>query len=842
MVLLLVVAVFWAVDVAAETSHVSVSEESFVCESFSSDNATLFTDEDGYLKIHFSRKSPVLSADVEVEESVADANAFRIVITNNSACNTLFFTYQYLDAEGQIRSQTEKLSLAPRGIRTDYYVYVDSPERVTHISMNFSGISSGSITVHYLDVFSIYNDTRDICGRLDSCVYDREQGKIRISGNMEYEVVTSCRNARLVLYGMSLDSSSFPYGSIPLASVPMSSHFEFSLSDVSEDMSLQAYMVAVVSEGGEPLYTFAPRVPSTVSSRESDDWFYKGVNTDLGVVAARANAELAVVDVDFNKLVSPNVGEGLLYACNGQYFYFNRQYVTMLDNKIQRYYENGMRIALRLHSSAAEVNGLPPIVAVSKQQRLDLFAYTEFLCERYSSSARGVISEIIYGESADRGFTGRFSLGEYTRLYADSLFVVREAAMAAGTHIRIRVPVTDFLETGANLDVRCSPRVFLISLGKVLGERYTGGMTVDILVEGDLLSGSGASGKQLGFEYIKEMSAFLGRLSGEYPMISQRYLYCWIPKNVEDRPLLLASLVHGYYVLAHDKNADGFVMSATHIRDITLVSEMLNVLQYVDSPSGADHVAAALAVLGKQSFGELISGFSEDKIHTVNYRMTANAFDVPIRFFGECYLWDFAGLANDYGWVAGEGCLSAVMEKNEKTGRALAARMLPTADNNYESELIYRYDEKRSFAAVDAVSLDVSVDAEAGRYRVTVQICGENAVAESHVEIDAGQRTMMYLYTAGLFGDEEICCIRIFSVPVSGTTEEYKLSIGSISAYSTELSSQLLERTVEAESVSFEQEETANGPKTVWFFAVAGLVFVSAVILVVIYFRNEEET
>ena len=659
---------------------------------------------------------------------------------------------------------------------------------------------------------------------------------------MKYEIVTSCRNARLVLYGMSLDTTSFPYGSIPLASVPMSSHFEFSLSDVSIDKRLRAYMVAVMGEGGEVLYTFAPRVPSTSTDKETDSQFYKGVSTELGSAAARANASLAVVEVDFDKLVSQNVGEGLLYACGGQYFYFNRQYVSMLDDKIQRYYENGMRIALRLYFSASDdAEGLPKTVAVSEQQRLCLYAYTEFLCARYSSSARGVISEIIYGESTDRGFTGEMSLEQYTRLYADSLFVVHEASMVAGGNIRIRVPISDFLETGENLDVRRSPRVFLISLGKALDERYAGVMKVDVLVEGSLLSGAGKADEQLGFEYVRDMSSFLRWLSGQYPMISERYLYCWAPKQVEDRPLLLSSLVHGYYVLAHEKTADGFIMSSRHIHDITLVSEMLGVLQYVDSSLGEDNAASALAVLGKQSFGDLIVGFSKSKIHTVDYRMTSNAFDAPFRFIGDCYLWDFTGLANDRGWIAGEGCVSAVMEKNELTGRALAARMLPTVDCNYESELIYRYDEPRSFAAVDAVSLDVQVDAPGGRYRITVQICGEDAVAESHIEIDAGKRTVMYINTSGLFGDGERYCVRIFSSPISGNTEEYKLSIGSISAHSTVQIQMLLEKSIEADMGPSEQEETVNKPRAILIYVIGAWVFVSVVILVIVHSRNEEE-
>jgi hypothetical protein len=836
------IAVFLSVNAYAETSYATVSGKNFICSSFSSDNATLTENENGQLMINFSRTAPVVSADVEASESKREVNAIRLALTNNSACNTVLFNYHYLDSRGRTKSQVEKISLGSRGTRTDYCVYIDVPDRITHISLKFSGISSGSMIIHCLDFLSIYNNENDVCGTIDDCVYDQDKDKIVISGTMKYDIVTSCRNARLVLYGMSLDSVSFPYGSIPLASLPMSSHFEFSVSDISIDKRLRSYMVAVMGEGGELLYTFAPRVPSTSADMAEDGQFYKGVNTNLGSASARANASLAIVEVDLDKLVSPNVGEGLLYACNGQYYYFNRQYISMLDGKIQRYYENGMRVALRLYSSKTEgQKELPDVVAVSDQQRLCLYAYTEFLCARYSSSARGVISELIFGEVADRWSSEEMTLEEYTRLYVDSLFIVHEASMIADGGIRIRVPISDFLEVGENLDVRCSPRVFLTSLGKALEERYAGVMNIDVLVEGSLLSGSGKADEQLGFENIREMSVFLTSLSGEYPMISDRYLYCWVPKSADNKPLLSASLVHGYYALAHEKNAEGFIMSSAHISDLAVVSELLDVLQYVDSMLGTDDAVSALTVLGKRSFNELIEGFSQNKIYTVTYQMTSNAFDAPFRFVGDCYLWDFSGLANDRGWIAGEGCLSVVMEKNVQTERALAVRMLPAAEHNFESELIYRYDEPRSFASVDAVSFDVQVDAPKGRYRITVQICGENAVAEASIEIDSGRRTVMYLNTSGVFDGRENYCIRIFTSPIDGGPEEYKLSIGSISAHSTLQIQKLLEQSIEADVSLDVQEETVAGPKVVLGYVIAVWFLVSVVILVIVHSRNEDE-
>lgn len=828
--------------ISAENSYTMLSWDCFSGQYFSSQNANLSTDENGHLNISFKRTAPMLTVNVNSDIANVSQNAIRLCMTNNSACNSLLFTYQYLDEKGETQTVSEKIALGTRSLRGDYYIYTEVADRITNISMTFSGISSGSISIMSIDFVSIYNDKEDACGTMTACFYDRAKNAIEISGNVKYEIVTAHRKARLVLYAVDMDMNSLPYGSIPLASVPMSSHFDFSLSKTSIEERMKAYVVAVVSEGGELLYTFSPRVPTSDSGETEEERFFKGVHSDFGVLAARANAGLVIVDVDFARLASSNVGEGLLHAFGGQYFYFNRQYLSSIDAEIQKYYENGMSVALRFMSSATSETDFSPLLADSEETLLRLYAYTEFLCNRYSSSSRGVVSSIIFGTCADAVSSREGSMIKYTRFYADSLFAVSEAMISTNRNIQLIVPISDHLEKGKEGDVFFSPRLFLTSLGKILQKRYVGGIHVKIMVESDALSGEGALYEQLGFEQIQELSIFLRQSHDAYPTISEQYLYYWEPDDTGNREYLRASLLHGYYALACERDSYGFVLSTSCISDVSLVSELMSCLQFADTSLGQKNADSALAVLERSDWQELIVGHSEEKIQTVEYREISDVTTAPFRFLGESYLWDFSGMGNDYGWIAGDGCESVIMAKYEETNRALAAKMIPRAENNYESELIYCFDEARSFSAVDAVSFALCMDAPDGKYRVTIQICGKNVISESSLTLPAGKLSTVYVNTADLFIGEEIRCIRIFTTSVSGSPEEYTLLIGSISAHSTTQKSEVLEEQLKATQGMDVYENRSQKIEPIWFYVIGFLAFISVMVIVALYFRNEEET
>ncbi len=827
-------------DSSAQVTYASVSGDRFLCREFSSDNVSLITGEDGTLDMSFRRIAPSLSADVEVGKREDSPNAIRIVLTNNSSCNSFVFTYAYLDDDGGVREKSEKIMLASRGVRTDYYVYTDVADRMTHVSLVFSGIGTGTIKIWSLDVFSLCEEPDTACGILSECLYDAGENCIRIRGSIRYDIVTRNRSAKLALYAVDFDRNDIPHGSEALVTVAMSSGFDFSIPVNSSEQRFKGYAVAVVDEEGRILYSFTPRVPCTIREDVPVSAFRKGIHTDIGILAASANVGLGVVDVDLKRLQS-DVGNGYMYALSGKYYYFDRSYVSFLDRRVKAYYENDMEVYLRLIAPADSETGLPGILADSEERLMSLYAFADFLCSRYNTTSRGIVTGIVFGEAADRYGTRAYSLKEYTRIYADSLFVVHEAAGECA--VKLIVPLSDTLDDGSRgRSAQYSPRVFLSSLAKELNGRYAGNVAITVMLE----CGEGAEGTargKVGFDNSGELSVFLNSLHNVYPVISDRFFCWWDSSAVADRTLLTATFVRGYYSIACQPKAEGFILSTASLSDVALMEELLEVAFYIDTQKTEEYGDAALKTLGQTDWIGRIPAYSLEKVQRIYCRESVAPMTPPFRFLGKAYFWDFAGIANDYGWSGGDGCDTFMMEKNEETNRALAATMVPSVSNDYKSELIYRFDRPKKLEGVDTFAFAIRIDAPAGYYSVTVQIVTSASVTQTEARLESGRLAVLYVDTSGLTGTEDIRCIRIFTAPANGSTEPYKLSVGSVSVLSTTLRDEALEEVVrEQKQLDVYVTETQDaGMNPAWIYVIVLTVFVSIILVVTLVFRSDDD-
>lgn len=830
-------AVLMLFHTAADSSADIGAVSEIPLDAFTSENATLAGDEGGRLNIIFSRTAPTVSVDVASGVFMPHHNAVRLVLENNSACNSFLFTYQYADDEGMLRIGSEKVSLLTRGESNEYYIYTDFADRITQITLSFSGVSSGSIRLMSLEGLDMYKTEEDTFCVLNSCFYDPSIGEIQISGNVKYEYVTKYRKARLVLYALDMETMLLPYGEIPVASIPMSSRFDFSLPTTAFEDRMKGYVVAIVGEDGELLYSLAPRVPASPTEWEGEKAFLKGLHTDYGIWAARANVGLAVVDVDLEALVADRIGEGQLYTLGGRSFYFSRPYVSDLDSEIRKSYRNGMRVFLRLVLS--DISTYPAPLADSSEELFRLYACTGFLCDRYSTASRGIVSGLIFGHSADAVSLSDITFKEYTRRYADSLFAVSEAAASMEREVRVSIPISDAFEKSNG---EPSPCVFLASLGNALVQRYSENMNFGLVVEGDCFSGEGTMKGRRGFENVGDLSSYFEKLCDAYPVFSETYLYHWTPSDIPDIELLKASLLHGYFALSCEEKAEGFVFSTKAIREPATATELIEVLGFAGSGRGERNSVLALGKLRVDDWSDVIEGYSVEKIPSFEYRVSTEAGQPPLGIVGEFCLWDFSQMGNYYGWNEGDGCKSITMEKNEETNRALAIKMTPLADNNYESELMYLFDEKRSLDAVDAFSFVFYADAFNEEYRITVQVCTDTSISETNVQLSANTLSEVYVNTEGMLDGQRIRCIRIFSTPLSEHPDDYKLLIGSISAYSTTQESEQLEEAARPQQDFHVQPESSGMPEPFWIYTISLVAFVSVILIVTLHHKGEDDS
>lgn len=823
----------FCLPIMAETSFAEELGEEFLCENMSSENALISVLDSGEILVSFGKVAPVLSGNTEVKSNAFPNNAIRIALTNRSSCQTLTVTYEYSDEKGNTVTEKARFSLGARGVATEYYIYTDMADRLTHIALEFSGVSTGSITVSTINTYSISQELEDACGKINSCVYDGKNTQVRIRGSIHYDIMTANRTARLSLYAVRMGQGAVPYGSKPIATAPMSSYFDFRVP-VPDGSRFYAYIVAVEDENGNVIHSFSPRVPCSDTNNGGEAGFFKGALTDVDILAARADAGMKVVDVDISEMLSA-AGNGYMYALDGLYYYFDRSYVTAIDAKIKKGYENGMEVYLRLIAPDNTDIGLPGLVGFSDMYTLRLYAITDFLCDRYSNSSRGYVSGIIFGKEAAAGLPETMSLKRYAERYAESLYAVHEAIAESGREVRLAVPISDGMGEGRNL----ISHVFLRSLVNHINGRFCGGIGFAVMiVESTVIRPDSTN-----MDMLWGSGDFLERLQSENPMIEDGYLCCWEPMDIRSTADLCTTMALGYYTAVNRKEVKGFLFSSAYFSNVGLAETLFDLYLYIDTQLAVDTLSRLLYSYGISEWEGLVPNYDEKRISHTVYRKTTSPKSAPFRFLGEAYLWDFAGLANDYGWSVGDGCESLMMKRDLETDRALVAEMTPSIENNFLSEMVYRFDTPGVFPGVDTVSFNVRVDAPSGRYHVTVQVRTENAMCEAQTTCEAGELTRIYVNTAGLVGEEGITCIRIFTSPATENAATYSLAVGSISAHSTTVNAVELEAAIlgsRRAEVNFPSDEKAS-MESGWIYVLSLAFFVGVAVVLILSLRADEE-
>ncbi len=817
----------------AETSTVSELGELFFCKSISSDNANLSVYGDGEVNISFSKTAPKLSVNVDLKMSPFPNNAVRLVLTNHSSCQSLTVNYRYVDEDHMAVTKRERFTLGARGVPTEYYIYTEMADRIVDLTLEFSGAATGSITLGALNSYSLCEDYEDACGNINSFGYDRKSGQLRIRGSVRYDIMTDNRTAKVSLYAVRIGQGSVPYGAEPIATVPMSSYFDFRVK-MPNDSRFYAYIVTVENQNGEILHSFLPRVPCS-ELEAPEDGFFKGAVTDANILATRADVGMTVVDADISEMLSA-AGNGYMYALDGLYYYFDRSFVNKLDAEIKNGYENGMEVYIRLLAPDNAETGLPGLIGFSDMYTLRLYAMVDFLCDRYSNYSRGIVSGVIFGRGISDELPETMSFARYTERYAESLYAVHEAMAEAGRPMRLVLPVAD----GVGQDGNSLSHPFLVSLADRIAGRFGGGLDLTVMLcESSIIRPDNAD-----MEKLWGTAEFLRQLHTRAPMISEAHLCFFEPKTATDREVLSATLSLGYYTAVSRDKVNGFVFSTAYCPDIGLAESLFELYRYIDTQLAEDYVGRLLYGFGIMEWKKLIPDYNDKREVLTVYRKTTSPHAPPFRFLGEAYLWDFSGIANDYGWSAADGCASLMMKRDLETNRALVASMIPVVENDFLSEIVYRFDTPGAYAAVDALSFDVRVDAPGGKYHVTVQICTDGSIAESQATCEAGVLSRIYVNTAGLIGEEGIDCIRIFTAPATERTSEYSLAVGSISAHSTTMSRTNLEELISGSRLTesiLPSEEDKVGVSVGWIYVLALASFVGVATVFILSLRGEEE-
>ncbi len=840
---------------------VSVSPDRFLCHILQSDNADFFEREDGSLLVTFRNGAPVIEAG-DMKPAVG-GNAIRIVLKNNSTCNQMMLQYTAQEEKRELR-----IPIARRGEKQSYYFYPESLTDLTEVSLSFSGAYNGSLELYSISATSIYDDSKEEPGSILDCTYSPDTESVHISGTVNHEIAVNIRNATVELYafGMNVDVADLRIGqATPIASAPLSVRFEFDVpAQFFEDRFLQ-YVVTIKRPDGRMLYSYTPRYPCV----KTDDALTvpeKGVYTEHSVLANRSDAGLAIVDVYLDRLPSPQKN-GILHIVNGKYFYLDRSYINELDGAVKQYSANGGTVYLRFLQSSSASSGAVlsnvsdssdavyyGIWAGSDVSRRALFAYTSFLCDRYSGNSYGTVGGIVVGRSVDHAerynYVGDCPADEYVSIYAKSLYIISEAAKEFGRSMDIVVPVSSLCDDGStpvDREPGYTPELFLTSLCKWMSHRYGNGFSARVLVETDrlpaALTGDQADSGEISPDNIEPMDILLEVLQEKYGRLATRYLYYWAPEPVLNGEVLINAYAYTYYKLLSG-SAAGVILSTEHLSP-TLSAGLLETVKYIDTQVGFNKNAPVLKAFDVASWEELIPQLDSAKIIKRNVFVYENGRNPADDLRGKYVMWDHQQGRSLHDWYESHGTILSVADKGA-LGRVLVADFKPEALNCGVGEIIYAYSADEIMSVVDMLSVDLTALGEAGRqYTVILEVCGDKSACEVRATVESGISTMVYLNTLKLDKTDPIRNIRIFSAPTEGD-EPYSLCIRQLVAHSNTLDSEALEQAVikarlsAMQGGSLESKENPASAQAV-FLLLAMLLSVSAVILVALAKRPQEQ-
>ena len=864
MVLLCAILLTGLSHTALAKNETSVDPNRFMCETISAEGATVSRTFSGSVSVSFRGATPILFAALSPSAEAVQGNAIRIVLKNDSYCNLLHVTYRQ---NGVLLEQ--QIAIERRSGKQDCFVYVQNPESITELQIALLGGTNGTVELYGIGIVSVYDDSGEKPGEITECAYRAESKTVTVSGNIKHEIVSGTRDASVALYVFGLndrvDKKLLEQAS-PIARAPFSVRFEFSVPAISFSERFMQYVVAIVDSGDRVLHWYTPSVPSIESDAKAVSPSFKGVSTAHGSFAVSADAGLAVIDVYLDQMQSEK-NNGLLHAKDGVYFYIDRSYIYELDETIEQYSKDGCQVYLRfLLSGGSEYNilhGSTPstveavyngISLSGDTARLTLYAYTDFLCHRYAEAGKGKIHGIVLGRAVDLASTynyvGNKTLAEYTEIYATALHIISEATKQREVPIDLVVPMSDVYDwdgSAAGRRGEYPTRLFLVSLCKMIKDRFGDAFSVRVLLEGKtlpkLLSKETVEETRVSADNLAEWEATLQLLSRRYPSLYEKYLYYWQPDGKLSPEELSRAYVYTYYKLSMG-TAAGFILAPDENESVETLRSLFETVKYVNTQLGKSRNQEILFEIGAISWEELIPGIDENALIERNVYIS-KTYSIPaFLVHGSYVMWDYQQGRSVYDWFASTDCSSLYVKDVDGMGRALVATV---TGEEACSEVIYSYSADEIMGVVDMLSIDIMVLGEPGsRYNLTFEVCGDSSSCVVNAEVESGKKETVYISTLRLDKNDRIKNIRLFSVPVSGVSEAYQLCVEQLSAHSTSLSDEALEKAILSARLSSitEGTEPSEKPEKKATQLTAGLIililFVSAVIVFTLAKRNDE--
>lgn len=759
-------------------------------------------------------------------------NALYLSLVNTSNATRLRVSYGYMESEPKIFSFEQ--DLLPGSPERQSFVLPNPHinKNAFDLTLTFTSVEelTGTVVLESFFDVSVYtgepeqsNTPPDCNIELKSCEYNGDAGTITVEGTLSYNA--AARYTGLALFSLGPGEELYLSNKTPVARANVSEKTFFTVAVDNAEEAYARYVVAGITDAGEREPLCAPVYPTVLQESAHYETGFKGYHTDSIYNVIDGGADVSVVDVYLDKLQGDR-NNGILYAGDHSYYYFDESYIRELDRRVQNLSGTGCGVYLRFLISP-DANGLPfvtyteesegivnkGIAITSEEALLYVHAFTDFLTLRYTSGSYGRICGIILGRKADRasayGYVGSMGLADYAELYARALTLIAGTAGTNDPGLRMVVPISDRMwsetVTPANLNGDYFTELFLLSLLEALETRNLKPPAFSVMTESESVPDCVAFPRQdtYGTDRLSALLGVIGQYAAHYNCLNTDILYAWTPSEAMTEAELSVAYALQYVALSLQEGVESFIVdfSVAELTGQSVAVKHLHRLISVINTQAADAVLApVLADLGVGSFAEIFPAYREGLLQnrqTVLVALSDTGYGSGRTPLGSYELWNFSNATGALNWYAGYACgeLSVL-------GRALTAPFAPTEAGSF-ADMAYHFDGTRDFSFAPLISLWVGVDGDAAiPYEVQLRLIGNGVGVTASAVIQAGSVQRLYLDLTGSAALlTELHCIRVMARPLNGDGENFTMRLQAITVESEGLTSaELADRMEQEES------------------------------------------
>ena len=673
-------------------------------EAAVSGGEAVFADDGSYFELipDGEANETVIEFDVNAS-SVAFADTLRINMENYSDSRSVLVELSESDT---FERGTEILVEDTSDPRV-YYIKTGLKSPVRKMRIKFSG--KGKIRFNGISLTDSYDERPyETYGDITSANLSADKRQIIISGELPRECVTVFENCKLYLYALDagVDPRKADYGNMtPLSEHGISTKFTFRLDTgkQSGDALFKKYIVKISSES--EAFVDTPTYITLGENRPVAKGISVGYISDdiSGVSASLAGS--SIVDVSVNRLVSAG-NSGYMQASAGKYYYFDKNYVDVLDSKISALYSSGAHVIVRLTVDGREHNGLyfdsgsdsdSYLINVADERGSALVrAATEFLVTRYNSDRMGMIDSFIVGKAVNAGrdinSAPSMSLTDIVNGYANAMRLVYISAAGAGADVRVYASLSDVYRSDFVVlrNNQTDTEIFLKALGDYINDEgyFPWGVCVEDIGDN--------SGERIASENKSVFKKFLSDVSSFTGVVSM--MVCSIDGDgAEQIQSLIGAAELGfsgrYIFLGADTSHTSFVRSL----------------------NSGDRELLEGAGINTKIYGELVSS---GKIRTKKYTVSSALENKPEKLMGSYVYYDF----NTYTGIGNFNSSYYSKETRVTDSRGDTPVLMSVIDKSIYSESTgallagvgARFDKPVNFNLTPVLSFDVGVFADDG--------------------------------------------------------------------------------------------------------------------------------